>query len=428
VLFSGCRMKIGRAGPLVVSVAAVILIATAAIGTAAPVLTLDEVIGRALDFAPSVASAAAASDFSRARVGEARAPLYPLVSSDIEYQQTPGYDTVVTNGGMTDATINLTYTAVDFGRRLALARAAAFESAAATYGVRAARAQIVFDATTAYFDLMRSREQIVEYQKSFDRMDRYVVVIEHLDYTGKAITNDVLKIRSARDSAELNLSAARRTAQQAAIVLGSLIGNFDPDNLDIEPVMGLPPMPTGNLAANPTLRADQRGIDSATLGIKAAEAERYPNFNVTLSTGFLGVNPPRTFNRNFGASYDGAIDVPIFQGGLIRAHIDEARAQQLTAQAQYKQDSVMLTQRLEDAASRYRQAQDQLAILARSQPTADDAFALYWTRFLGGGSVTVLEVLDAFEQAESFRIAAADQRFAVRQAAADIALLYGASR
>ena len=88
----------------------------------------------------------------------------------------------------------------------------------------------------------------------------------------------------------------------------------------------------------------------------------------------------------------------------------------------------MLTQRLEDAASRYRQAQDQLAILARSQPTADDAFALYWTRFLGGGSVTVLEVLDAFEQAESFRIAAADQRFAVRQAAADIALLYGASR
>jgi outer membrane protein TolC len=427
VRLSNLGVKIGLSIDFIaiVTVCTFILAPAAA---AAPTLTLAEVIRRALDFAPSISAAAAASDFSRARVGEMRAPLYPSLNGNIEYQQTPGYDPVVTNRGLTDTTVNLTYTAIDFGRRLALAHAAAYQSAAALYGVRAAQAQIVFAATNAYFDLMRTQQQIVQYQKSLDRMVRYVAVIEQLENNGKAVANDVLKLQSARDNAELSLAATRRAARQAAIALGALIGNFDSGNLTIEETSALPPLPAGNLSTNPTLRADQRAIDSAELAIKAAKAERYPNFNVNLSTGFLGVDPPRTFNRYFGASYDGAINVPIFQGGLIKAHVDEASAQLLAAQAQYKQDNVILAQRIEDATTRYRNAVDQLAILTRSQPTADDAFALYWTRFLGGGRVTLLEVLDAYQQAESFRVSKIDQQFAVRQAAAEMELIYGVSR
>jgi outer membrane protein TolC len=78
-----------------------------------------------------------------------------------------------------------------------------------------------------------------------------------------------------------------------------------------------------------------------------------------------------------------------------------------------------------DAALRYRQARDQLALLASAQPTADDAFALTWTRFLGGGTVTLLEVLDAYQQAEQLRLARFDQEFAARQASAEGALLQG---
>ena len=59
--------------------------------------------------------------------------------------------------------------------------------------------------------------------------------------------------------------------------------------------------------------------------------------------------------------------------------------------------------------SRYRQARDQLAMLTAAEPTAQDNFALTWTRFLGGGNVTLLEVLDAFQQAEQLRLARPDQ-------------------
>ena len=65
---------------------------------------------------------------------------------------------------------------------------------------------------------------------------------------------------------------------------------------------------------------------------------------------------------------------------------------------------------------------------SRAQPNADDAFALTWTRFLGGGTATLLEVLDAYEQAETLRITRIQQDFAAREAVAEAALLYGATQ
>jgi hypothetical protein len=63
--------------------------------------------------------------------------------------------------------------------------------------------------------------------------------------------------------------------------------------------------------------------------------------------------------------------------------------------------------------------------LRRSQQSAGDAFALAWTRFLGGGNVSVLEVTTAYQQAETLRAAQFDQEFNARQAAAQARMLIG---
>jgi outer membrane protein TolC len=395
---------------------------------AAHLLTLDDAVSRALALAPSIAAAAAASDLSVASLGEARAPLYPSLNGDLSYYQAPGYNPTVTNGAETAAQVTLNYTAYDFGRRLAAMRAARYAADAARLGVNAAQSQIVFDTTVAYCDLARGRRAVAEWRSSLDRLTRYVNVIGELERSGQAITNDVLRIRSERDNSELQLAAAEQESRRVAIVLGSLIGEFDPGDIEIENLTALPAPPGGDLKQNPAIRADQRNLDAAALAIKAAEAERYPNLGIQLTTGFLGLNPPKTFGRDFGASYAGAVGVPIFDGGLIRSHIDAARARAMAATAQLRQDQLILSQRLAEARMRYREARRQLDILARSQPTADDSFALDWTRFLGGGSVTLLEVIDAFRQAQTFRLTRIDQEFAMRQAAAETALLLGVIR
>ena len=95
--------------------------------------------------------------------------------------------------------------------------------------------------------------------------------------------------------------------------------------------------------------------------------------------------------------------------------------------AQQRQVEIDLKRDLADAGERYRSAREQLALLEQSQSTADDSFALDWARFLGGGSVTVLEATDAYQQAESLRLMRFDQEFAARQAAAQARLLLGLS-
>jgi len=392
---------------------------------ASETLTLDEAIARALRVAPALEMASAQSDLSGARVNEARAPLYPGLSAATEYIQQPGYDNVITNRGQTTAQLLLDYTAYDGGRRDAQVRSARYTAEAAELGVKAARAQIVFDTTVAYFDLMRGRETEKELQTSLQRLTGYVAIIEALERSGRAIANDVLKIRAARDAAELALAAAHQAGAHASIALGSMIGDFGRSDLQTAEVSGLPSPPAGDLTQSPVYKAALRQVEAARLGVNAAEAERSPTLKIALTAGWLGIDPPKTFGHHLGASYDGAVSMPIFQGGLVQSHIDEAKALEQSARAQQRQVELELKRDLADAGSRYNSAREQLALIAKAQTTATDAFALVWTRFLGGGNATLLEVMDAYQQAETLRLARLDQEFGARQASAQAQLILG---
>ena len=407
------------------SAALAMLLFIAAPPALAGTLTLRDAIDRALSFAPSLAMAAATSDLSDARTREMRAPMMPSVSAGGEYYQAPGYDEVITNRGLTSGMLALDYTAVDFGRRMSRIRAARYAAEAARLGIVATRAQIVFDISIAYFDLMRAKRAVLETQANLDRLGRYVDTIDRLRRSGRMIENDSLKARTVRDTAELALSDARNDQLHAAAVLGSMIGDFSRSDFDIVDISELPRMPIGDVRDTPTMRAAMRAIDSSKMQVQAALAERYPTVQVALTAGALGIDPQSTFGHYYGASYDGVVSMPIFQGGLITSHIDQAKAKQMQAVAQARSAEYLLRQRLDDARLRYQRALDELAILGRAQPNADDAFALTWTRFLGGGTATLLEVLDAYEQAENLRITRIQQDFAAREAAAEGALLYG---
>ncbi len=409
---------------IVLAVVAACLIGGLGRAEAAP-LTLANAIDRALVFAPSVSMASADSDVSRARAREQRAPLYPSLTAGTEYYQAPGYNTVITNRGLSAGMLALNYTMWDWGRRQAQYRAARYVSEAAQLGVAAARAQIVFDTSVAYYDLMHERAAERELTVNLQRLSRYVTTIEALQASGRAITNDVLKIRSARDSAELALSSAHNATLRAVANLGSLIGDFNAADVEIVESADIPPMPQGDIDQTPAMQAASRAIASAQSQIQAAKAARLPTFQVALTAGALGIDPPETVNRNYGASYDGVISMPVFDGGAISARVDQAKAKLNSATAQYRQTRYVLERRLKDASVRYEEARDALGIMARSQPTADDAFALAWTRFLGGGGATLLEVLDAYQQAEQLRIDHLNHEFAAREAVAETALLYG---
>ncbi|HLH75743.1 MAG TPA: TolC family protein [Candidatus Binataceae bacterium] len=379
-------------------------------------LTLNEVIERALKFTPAMESASAQQQLGAANVDVARAPLLPNLEYDTEYYQAPGYSPIITNSGQSDTMLVLTYTAFDGGQRLARYRAARYASQAAAMGMAAARAQVVFDASLAYYNLLQTSQIETELKASLHRLDQYVTIVIALQRNGRAIVSDVLKIQNARNAAELSLVGARAARQRASVVLGALMGDFDQTDIGIADITAPPPPPGDDIERNPLLVAAQRRVNAAQQEVTAARAEAYPTFSLALTSGFLGVNPPHTVAHNLGASYDGLVTVPIFEGGLIRAHVNQAKARRMAALAQQHQIEIDLKQRLADARLRYQQASEELAMLAHALPTATNAFALYWTRFLGGGNTTLLEVLDAYNQAEQMKLSRIQQVFAQRLA------------
>jgi outer membrane protein TolC len=393
-----------------------------------PVITLKQAIGRALAYAPAVLSAGAYSELSVGKLDEARAAFYPDISGAGEYNQAPGYDQRISNRGLTLAQVQGTYTVYDGGRREAQMDAARYAAQAARLGIQAAQAQIVFDTTIAYFDLLRSDEIVTEHEKRLERLNTYLSIVEALRRSGRAIVNDVLRVRTTRDQEQVALAAARQTRAHGAIVLGSLMGIFGRTDLEIAAVSGVPALPSGDLLQTPTLQAAQRQVASAKLAVAAARAERFPTLRLALTSGYEGVDPPQTFDDHLGASYDGAVSVPIFDGGLITSHIQQAEAAEHAAIANQRMIELQLKRDLADAATSYRSALKQLRILADSKGAADDSFALSWTRFLGGGNVTLFEVLDAFQQAENLHLTRLDEEFAARQAVAQARLLLGVAQ
>lgn len=413
-----------RCSVALAAAAGFILLAGGGVQAAEP-LTLAQSIELALRVAPALEEAGAGAALGEARVGEARAPLLPSLHSELEYSQQPGFDEAITNSGTSSAQLLADYVAFDGGRHLAALRAARWQAQAAALGVAFARGQVVFDTRVAYFDLIRARQVETELKGSASRLARYVGIIEALARSGRAIPSDVLKIRLAHYRTRLQLNTAERARQRASIVLGSLIGEYGREDLAVaEPGPMVPPA-ANDIANNPTLLALRRQDAAARAQLEAAAAERYPTFSLALATGFLGNQPALAFQRHAGASYGGVLSIPIYQGGAIRARIDEARARQHQLAARIRQTEIELARRLAEAASRYREAGQAHELLSHSVPAAEDAFALAWARFLGGGKITLLEVLDSYRQSEQMRLDVVEQRFAARQAAAQSALLVG---
>ena len=407
------------------ALAAMVLIAHRA--WAAP-LTLQDSIARAIKFAPSMQAAAAQSDMSRAQVREQRSSLFPNVSTGGEYYQAPGYDDVITNRGLSAAMVMMNYTAWDWGRREARVRAARYVAEAAQLGVAAAQAQIAFDTSVAYYELLRARSATSELARSLDRLTRYVATIEALKSSGRSNSADTLKVRTARDAVEIALLQQQVAAQRASVSLGSLIGEFNQPDIQIVELPDLPPKPAIDFSTSPVMQATRRAISSAGLQVQAAKAERLPTMQLAFTTGFVGIDPPATWSKNYGGSYDTVVSMPIFDGGLITSHIDQAKAKQNSALAQARDTEYALNRRITDASLRYDQSTRMLDLLSRAQPNADDSFALTWTRFLGGGDVTLLEVLDAYQRAEDLRMQRFEQDYAARESAAEINLLAGRIR
>jgi outer membrane protein, multidrug efflux system len=153
------------------------------------------------------------------------------------------------------------------------------------------------------------------------------------------------------------LDVQRAQLEHAIAVLdGRAASEF---SLPKAPFDGLPPaipagLPSELLERRPDIAEADRFVAAATAQIGVARTAYLPHLSLTGYTGFESTNTSSIFNwQNFIASLGAAALTPVFNGGRIRADVDQAKAAYRGSLAQY--GKIVLTA--------YQEVEDQLAAL-----------------------------------------------------------------
>jgi outer membrane protein TolC len=397
-----------------------------AAGADADVLTVRDCVRLALTRSPAVQSAAFSVAAASARVRAARAAYAPQLVLQSEYGRSQGFDEAVTNGGSTAALLTLEAKLWDGGVRDAqlAAAGARLRSAAALDQQR--RADVALAVRAAYFAAVAARSAAAIHEDSVRRLRIYTTLLQRQVDLGLAPYNDVLRAelatataRAARRAAGAQLDAARA---ELALRTGTPVAAAALVEPNVAPYAAIS---DAMIDTSPVVADAQATADAAHRDADAVRSEWRTQVTLTASGGALGVQPGPTFHDNGGGQFLVGLSLPLFDSGATAARIAAAVAAADSADADLREARQGVAVALAQAAVGARRAQADLAASRQAIPRAEENFEIMRARYFGGGSVRLLEVLDALAQYVDARLGEAQALRAYREAVASTRRVLG---
>jgi len=362
-------------------------------------ITISDCIRLALARAPAARAAVFEVDAATAGVRAAQAAYAPRLLAEGQYGRSEGFDETVTNGGVTSALLTIEATLLDGGLRDAQFAAARARLRSANAIAQQRRADVALAVRAAYFTALAARTSSAVHGENIRTLRDYVTLLQRQETLGLAPHNDVLRAQLAVETARTAERAADAQLASAQSELTLLTGvDVTPDAL-VEPAPIAPPQATEALIdASPVLADARAAVEAARRDADAVRSEWRGHLTLTASGGALGVQPGPAFHDNGGGQFLFGFTVPLYDGGGVSARVAAAVAGARIAQANVEQSRQTIQIALARAGAEAARAQEDLTAWQHAIPQAQDDFQLMRARYLGGGNVRLLEVLDALNQ------------------------------
>lgn len=376
-----------------------------------------------------VAAALARLEAAEARIGVARAGLFPAIDGQVsvDAQTEPGGSELDTasQGG-----VLLSFTPDLFGRQrraIEAARADAASQAALAADLRRLTAAAI---ASAYLELTRVEARYELLDTSLDLQRQTLRIVEQRFEAGLSAGLDVERARAdlARTQAQRGtLAVARSQALNGlAALTGRTLSGWESPTPGAIPAYGpeiSPGAPAGLIRRRPDLRAAEADLVAALARVGVARARLYPQ--LSLPGSITAELDPADFAGEAVAQIAAVIDVPLFDAGARRAQVTAARAEARAALADYEQAVLEAVADVEIALSRIAAVKARRAELARAVEASEAAFeqldALYRE-----GLATFIDILDAQRTLIDSREAALEADAALAQAVVDLYAALGA--
>ncbi len=278
------------------------------------------------------------------------------------------------------------------GKRAAW-QAALGEARAREVEARAARLTLSANVVSAYATLANAYTQRDLAQQALQRAQTFGKLTAQRVAAGIDSRFQSAQIDSETADAAAQLAAADNDVRGSGIALAVLLGRGPDRVLDIARPQPLPAtalalpsdLPADLLGRRPDVVAARWRVEAAAHKIKAAKATFLPDVSITALAGLVAGPGASLLQASAGLySVAPALNLPIFEGGKLRANLAGEDADYDLAVAQYNKTVIGAINEVAERMDNLRALDAQSARERQSQASAQQAYDLAMQRYRGG--------------------------------------------
>jgi TolC family type I secretion outer membrane protein len=378
---------------------------------AAAKLTLPEAIDSALANHPSIRSARESMNAGMGRVTQAASPYQPHVQVSTGYSENHASggafgDTVTKNYATTLSVNQMLY---DFGKTGNALDAADFGARSAETDVDRVMQDVVLNVKQAYYALLQAKKLLIVAEQTLAQTEGHFKRAEAFFRAGSRPRFDVTRAEVDVNSARLGLINAQSSVRLRTIALSNAMGVEPAAGIDVEDIFSQPSAIPSLEQAQADALKNRPEMLKAGADIRSAEARvrtERSNYLPTLSASaaYSWANGTTEMGEFGGAQLKGDIgnnwnagvtlSLPLYEGGLTRGRVGEARANQrmLEAQREALRQSILLE--VNQAYADIDSASARISVMDSSLKNARESLELARGRYEAGVGPSI-EVTDA---------------------------------
>jgi len=290
-----------------------------------------------------------------------------------------------------------------WGRLRAGARAALADAQAAEADYRGARLSLSGQTAKLWFAVAEARQQLDLTRETVKTRTVSTELVRSRYEAGVRPSIDLRLALSNQHSAEALVALAERQLDATVRQLETLLARYPSaslqDEVEIRSLSDLPaPIPAGLpaelVARRPDLAAAERRLTAADQRLLVAERSRYPRFSLTARGGSVSAQLGDLVDGDFSVwALVGNLTAPIFQGGRLKAGVQQAEAAGEAGLRTYAAQVLRAYAEVETALAAEQTLRKRELALRRTAEQLEGARRLAETRYVRGVGdyLTVLE-------------------------------------
>jgi Outer membrane protein len=364
---------------------------------AAPLeLSLDESVDYALRHNPSIQIASKDKEQSQWSVNEAKAGKAPTVSLGSNYTRQ-GQGDAAASKDSSSSSLRMNWQLYNGGRTDTQVDQAKLGVTSADLNIEKAKEQLKLDTTTDYFAVLQANNMLDVNKQTVDNLQAHLAIVQAKYDAGVVAKSDLLRSQVELANAQQNLIKAQNQRDLAVTALLNAMNmdagtelqlkdelKYQADGRTLDELISLAKQDRPEMALTKT------SIDSANNSVKIAQSNDSPSVSASASMGSNDSLLPNNDNWSVGLS----ASWNVFDGGVTKSKINEAKASLDKAKLQAEQTADAIEQEVRGNYLSMKEAEKRLETTEVAVNQANEDLYIAQEKYKAGVG-TNLDVIDA---------------------------------